>query len=467
MQTFTGILRTVFWSKYTVRFLVIVISLFALANAALFMMYRDKTYPGTKVGGHHFGAIPTKNIQQELTKKSLLPDRLTLRFDNTSLTANPTDIGLRADASVLKPRIMQRHWLPMANIVDPPQVSLVISANQDVFRKKLTELTQPHVRSASDAKVTIENGLFTLVPAQSSKQLDMDRSQHVILDEVAKGKRTVVLEVVTKPPGINNEQVQPTVDTLRAAQAVSITFTFEGKTAKPSPADIAQWYVEKGDEYILSDAAIRAFIQKSGASFGIGVANMDNSVKTVRTSLEKRQQTTITLAAAPKAAKTFTYCIQAKDVDPGNIPAFRSKLASVYADSRGWSVNGKIVFREVTSGCDFRVWLSASSQLPSFGAICDTTWSCTVKPNVIINFDRWRYASDAWNAANGSLDNYRSMVINHETGHLLGFGHKYCGGAGRAAPVMQQQSISLQGCTFNPWPLASEQQQLLSTYGIN
>jgi hypothetical protein len=48
------------------------------------------------------------------------------------------------------------------------------------------------------------------------------------------------------------------------------------------------------------------------------------------------------------------------------------------------------------------------------------------------------------------------MVINHEVGHFIGFGHASCGGAGQPAPVMQQQSISLQGCKFNPWPTASE-----------
>lgn len=465
MQAFTRFVRTIFWSKHTVRFLLAVIGLFVLTNAGLFVLYRDKTYPGTTVGGQAFGLIATNAVSQELSKKPLLPSNITLRFGDKTMKAATKDIGLRADGNALKPRIAKRHWLPVINIIKPPKVPLAVSANQDELQKKLTNLTQPYVQTASDAQVTIENGLFTLVPAREAKQLDMAKSMQMILSDVAKGKYTIPLAVVIQKSKIGDQQVQPTVDALRAAQQVPITLTFEGKSAKPSPADIAAWYV-KQDDYVLSDAAIRAFIQKSGASFGIGVANMDSAIKTIRSSLEKRQQATITLTATPKAAKTFTYCIQAKDVDASNIPAFRSKLTSTYADSRGWSVNGKIVFQEVSSGCDFRVWLSASSQLPSFGAICDTTWSCTVKPNVVINFDRWRYASDAWNAANGSLDNYRSMVINHETGHLLGFGHKYCGGPGQAAPVMQQQSISLQGCTFNPWPLASEQQQLLATYGI-
>lgn len=48
------------------------------------------------------------------------------------------------------------------------------------------------------------------------------------------------------------------------------------------------------------------------------------------------------------------------------------------------------------------------------------------------------------------------MVINHEVGHRLGFGHATCPGPGQLAPVMMQQSISLAGCKFNPWPVAGE-----------
>jgi hypothetical protein len=75
---------------------------------------------------------------------------------------------------------------------------------------------------------------------------------------------------------------------------------------------------------------------------------------------------------------------------------------------------------------------------------------------VIINQLRWRHASPSWNQAHKSLRTYRHMVVNHETGHWLGHGHLGCGGAGRLAPVMMQQSKGLDGCKHNPWPLASE-----------
>lgn len=158
--------------------------------------------------------------------------------------------------------------------------------------------------------------------------------------------------------------------------------------------------------------------------------------------------------------KTYTYCTAVKNVDPAYLPELETKLASVYGDNRGWNLEGAVSYTKATSNCNFTVWLSAANDMPSFGAICDTTWSCTVSPNVILNFDRWQGASAAWTGGGGSLDDYRTMVINHETGHWLGFYHKFCGGAGQPAPVMQQQSIDLQGCAANPWPLDSERVEL-------
>lgn len=162
-------------------------------------------------------------------------------------------------------------------------------------------------------------------------------------------------------------------------------------------------------------------------------------------------------AAAHKAASTITvtYDVTTKGAIYASLSEFKLQANQTLNDPRGWS-RMNVKFVEVASGGQFTLVLAEASQLPTFSSGCSADWSCNAGRYVIINQDRWMNATQSWTAAGGGLRDYRHMVINHETGHWLGHDHEQCGGAGQPAPVMQQQSIDLQGCTFNPWPLTSE-----------
>lgn len=161
------------------------------------------------------------------------------------------------------------------------------------------------------------------------------------------------------------------------------------------------------------------------------------------------------MPAAP-AARTVTYTVATKGTVKADVGEFTAQVAETLNSPLGWSRLG-VRFERVESGGQFTVWLSEGSQVPSFSpGGCDAVVSCTVGNNVIINEIRWLNGSDAWNGAGGSLRDYRHMVLNHETGHWLGHGHQYCSEAGQLAPVMQQQTIDMQGCKPNPWPQQSE-----------
>lgn len=156
------------------------------------------------------------------------------------------------------------------------------------------------------------------------------------------------------------------------------------------------------------------------------------------------------------AAREIAYMIAPKGNITASFDEFASQVNQTLNSPQGWSRLG-IRFVRVESGGQFTVWLSEASQVPSFSPSgCDAIVSCRVGNNVIINETRWLNGSDAWNAAGGSLRDYRHMVVNHETGHWLGHGHEYCAGPGQAAAVMQQQTMDMQGCTPNSWPLGHE-----------
>jgi hypothetical protein len=222
--------------------------------------------------------------------------------------------------------------------------------------------------------------------------------------------------------------------------------------------------VKKGFE--LSKPMITAYLNSLVDSSKLEITNSAELSNAIYLQVSEAKKPASALIITTKArtvpvkrsggSRHYSYCVQAKAVDTANLASFSGKVAQTLADSRSWAGSGKVSFSEVQSGCSFTLWLSAADQLPSFSSGCSPQWSCRSGSNVIINIDRWNGATAAWNGAGGNLNDYRSMVVNHEVGHFIGFGHAKCGGPGQSAPIMQQQSISLQGCAFNPWPTASE-----------
>ncbi|HVM01272.1 MAG TPA: DUF3152 domain-containing protein [Acidimicrobiales bacterium] len=168
---------------------------------------------------------------------------------------------------------------------------------------------------------------------------------------------------------------------------------------------------------------------------------------------------------APASAQqlTYTYAIGSQGAVTSDVGEFADMVRATLADGRGWSLSGAVHFAEVESGPDFRVVLASPAVVDEAGAVCSERYSCRVGDDLLINDDNWAGATPAWPL---SLRDYRHMVVNHELGHWLGFGHLDCPGPGARAPVMQQQSIEVEPCRANPWPLPRERRILAERLGV-
>lgn len=128
------------------------------------------------------------------------------------------------------------------------------------------------------------------------------------------------------------------------------------------------------------------------------------------------------------------------------------EIDRILGDQRGWTADGTHRFQRVKSAeASMTIHIATPDTVDRQCAPLRTNgWlSCRRGSSVFLNVNRWAGAVPHWTA---SLADYRAYLVNHEVGHVLGHGHVNCPGAGQPAPVMQQQTKSLQGCTPNGWP---------------
>ncbi|MEV8597127.1 DUF3152 domain-containing protein [Streptomyces sp. NPDC052012] len=163
---------------------------------------------------------------------------------------------------------------------------------------------------------------------------------------------------------------------------------------------------------------------------------------------------------APGTGQKITYRV---DVEKGlglDGELFAQAVHKTLNDDRSWAHNGARTFERIHSGRpDFVITLASPGTTAEWCAKSglDTTVdnvSCdsAATERVMINAYRWAQGAETYG---DNLHAYRQMLINHETGHRLGYDHVTCDKDGDLAPVMQQQTKFLDhdgiSCRPNPW----------------
>ncbi|MFJ4769170.1 DUF3152 domain-containing protein [Streptomyces uncialis] len=139
---------------------------------------------------------------------------------------------------------------------------------------------------------------------------------------------------------------------------------------------------------------------------------------------------------------------------------FADAVQKTLNDDRSWAHGGARSFERVSSGrADFVITLASPGTTDEWCAksglntsIDNVSCDSASTERVMVNAYRWAQGSETYG---DRIHAYRQMLINHEVGHRLGFGHVSCQTDGALAPVMQQQTKFLEHdgitCKANPW----------------
>jgi hypothetical protein len=151
------------------------------------------------------------------------------------------------------------------------------------------------------------------------------------------------------------------------------------------------------------------------------------------------------------------FIVEVEDGIEADGAGFAEAVEATLADPRSWGNGGRMSFQRVgvaeaaAGQFEFKVSLVSPGSMETYcpGVGTGGYTSCRYGDRAVINLARWATAVPHYG---GDIATYRVYVVNHEVGHVLGNGHVTCPGPGRPAPVMQQQTLDLQGCTKNAWP---------------
>jgi hypothetical protein len=156
-------------------------------------------------------------------------------------------------------------------------------------------------------------------------------------------------------------------------------------------------------------------------------------------------------AAAPGRGEVRAVRVEVERGLPVDGARFAGFVLATLNDDRSWGHDGAMTFARTDGDAPIVVVLASPETSSELCGDLRTRGmlSCRNGPRAVLTFHRWVNATDEYA---DNVTGYRQYVVNHEVGHALGYGHERCPGPGKPAPVMQQQTLGLKGCTQNSWP---------------
>ncbi|HSK25382.1 MAG TPA: DUF3152 domain-containing protein [Jiangellales bacterium] len=156
--------------------------------------------------------------------------------------------------------------------------------------------------------------------------------------------------------------------------------------------------------------------------------------------------------ATVEQGREIRYAVEVERGLPVPTAGFAAVVHQILTDDRGWQgLDGVRLVQVAGPPADLTVTLASPDTTDRLCAPLRTRGevSCWNGERAVLNAKRWLLGAETFGT---DLVGYRSYLVSHEVGHGLGHGHRRCPAPGLPAPVMVQQTKSLDGCVANSWP---------------
>ena len=437
---------------------------FVLVNAGIYGAYAGKVYPGVKVdgvaiGGASFDEVGTK--VRGLTKHS----QLTAQIGTRSIQLDTNGLAETDVAKIEREAEQIGHTtpLPLAGLIEAQfskPIHAQMSFNQGALDRIVAGLESQVNRAQVDAVPVIYNGQAFVVSDKSGEQLDGGKVSAEIKQEY--GAQSVV-QLKTNKIAANITTNAYANDLQDAQTMLSLSLHVQaGKTSfSPTAAQIGAWlgFGAPGKGVVIDQSAVAAYVNGLAGSF-----DKDATTKALVAAVQGKQSMTYVAAATKTLVpgfpagvvvplKTYTYCITS--AKPITIAGFRQSVAMALAQSPGWTLDGKLQYKAVDSGCNFNIALQPDAQMASLDATCKGVASCMVGSDLYLSDSVWTQPPAAWK---GTTLAYQTDLVNHVVGHWMGFEHVSCTAPDGNKPVLSQPTLTLGGCSPQWYEIPNEAQ---------
>jgi hypothetical protein len=266
------------------------LAVFIIINLTVYGIFINRTYPNAHINNVAVGSTTYTTLAKKMSTLNLLPASITLGQNGKKSIFSLSDLGIKINSTQTIRNSKKKSWLPIANFFISHNANVAININRYKLNNELSCIASQDQKSPVNSHIELKNNGFVLAIKQSANQ---------VIKAINLGIKTVNLSFSKTVPAIQASTLKSTLHKLDAEDAVTLNYTYNGKTTKVSPSMIASWYALTSNSFALQATKVQDYISQIGTTYGIHVQNLSAATNSTVLALHSISRLNYALTATP------------------------------------------------------------------------------------------------------------------------------------------------------------------------